>query len=349
ADIDLEATNIRGTLRSRKRIQSPLRQLFEGFRGQDDDTLHGHEPETEAFLDRIARPSPTVDFVAIWATALGFFCSLWALLTEVLSFDECRTNCSQYGSKIERVRQHWGVPEEEQDELYKRLPRICDALREIPMYLPWYKRFVAMFTESLLHHINKTEADIEKATYGAGANARTKQEIIQRTPPTMSLWRERYANIANDGTQFKQGIADTGKLVGNTKDKIQQVKAKTVEKKRDILRRWPLARRLGRYVGLLRHDPEELSKVTESIKALDQWYQELCIVQRLLMIAERNVDQLNKPLHDLAHNAWDKDVTFHHGDGMTKIQALYGGMKSRAREISRTASRDERTNDDEQE
>ena len=314
ADVDLEATNIRGTLRSRKRIQSPLRQLFKGSRGQDDDTLHGHEPETEAFLDRIARPSPTVDFVAVWATALGFFCSLWALVTEVLSvawhlipfpyfailfsllkgtftvarplrwgfwhlgkvllgiftcllvfglsmeactriatsitagvdslslgfcqlhglgwtcslscsvfptiglfvfprtcargssgrlhieidspwdinvetnvnafsilgnkFDECRTNCSQYGSKIERVRQHWGVPEEEQDELYERLPRICDALREIPINLPWYKRFVAIFTESLLHHINKIEADIEKATYGAGANARTKQEII---------------------------------------------------------------------------------------------------------------------------------------------------------------------------
>ncbi|KAI4273775.1 MAG: hypothetical protein LQ337_004407 [Flavoplaca oasis] len=253
-------------------------------------------------------------------------------------FSECRTNCSQYGPKIKRVRRDFGVPEQEQDTLYERLPRICTMLESIPVQLPWYRRYVAFFSEALLQHINKTEADIEKASNGAEIDPQTKSDIIQRLPAAMSLWRERYEEIEGPGSRLEKEIADAGEFVGNTMDEIERVTFETNEKKKAILRRWPLARRLGRALGLLPHDPDELSRVNQAIKALNLWYQELRVVRNLLLVAELSVRDLKTPLADLATNAWDKDLTIQQGDGMRKIKAFYGEMRYRAQEVSQSAS-----------
>ncbi|CAO1601270.1 hypothetical protein XANCAGTX0491_004936 [Xanthoria calcicola] len=157
----------------------------------------------------------------------------------------------------------------------------------------------------------------------------------------MSLWRERYAEMEAGRVRFKKEIAVTAELVGKTMDEIERVKGETVEKKKDIVRQWPLTRRLGRALGLLPYDLKELAKVTESIKALDQWFQELSIVRRLLTVTLRSVSQLYLPLTDLAANVLNKDVTFRHGDGLPKMQALYSGIKSRAYKVRKSVSSEE--------
>lgn len=120
-------------------------------------------------------------------------------------------------------------------------------------------------------------------------------------------------------------------LVGGTLPVIQDIKAKTSKKRRAISRTWPLGRRL---FGLLRDDPDKLREVCEAIIALDQLYDELDVLEILLLAVEGNVVGYDDSITELAANVWKKDLNFQPREAVELLRLFYSRMKPRAQLVS---------------
>ena len=129
----------------------------------------------------------------------------------------------------------------------------------------------------------------------------------------------------------QQEIENVSKLVSGTLPVIEDIKAKTIKKRRAILRTWPLGRRL---LTLLRNDPAKFREVCGAVFTLDQWYGELDVLEILLLAEEGNVIGYNDPITDLAANAWKKDLNFQRGEAVQLLRAFYSRMKSRVQLVS---------------
>ncbi|KAL8682943.1 MAG: hypothetical protein Q9186_001021 [Xanthomendoza sp. 1 TL-2023] len=248
---------------------------------------------------------------------------------------EYRANCSYFDTRIRRVRSGFGIPRADQDDLLEKHHRLCEVLNDIPSKYPRFTQYVAMFSESLLEHIDKTKRDIDKAADGSTGNALTEQQIIiSRIPVTMSTWREKYADIEGPGFRFMEEVQDAGGLASDYMAKIEGIMAQTVQHRKAIIKKWPLARRLGRTIGLLRHDPEEMLEVNEAFKALEELHIHVRGARTTLMFVERNVTKLIQPLNDLSTKAFETDLQFYYGPNpLLQARMILDGLRSTAQEV----------------
>ncbi|KAL8809425.1 MAG: hypothetical protein Q9200_003416 [Gallowayella weberi] len=247
-----------------------------------------------------------------------------------------KNRCSYYSEIIESLPPGSGVSEEEKNRTLHKLSVLCTMLGGLHKTLPDLYRYVSTFMAVLLSHIDQTEVGIERSLNGSSENALLEQQQIRNNVPNFAaLLQERYAGIEGRGNQTAGEVQDAVNLAAELMAIIEKYQRQNREATEDVVRTWPLRRRLFRSYGWLRHEPIELRNNSIVSNALRHFVDGFVVdIHRILHTCSNNVTNLNTGLKDMAVKSYKSDVeSFLDPDGMLHLRSWYGGYKIQAQNV----------------
>ncbi|KAL9039781.1 MAG: hypothetical protein Q9180_002328 [Flavoplaca navasiana] len=253
-----------------------------------------------------------------------------------------RNRCSYYAEIIENLPPGFGVSEEEKKELLDRLSVLCTMLGGLHQTLPDVYRYVSTFMAVLLSHIDRTDISIERSLNGSSENALLEQQrILGDVPNFAAMLQERYAGIEDGGNQTAREVQDAVNQAAALMAFVEKLLRQNTEGKMDILRTWPLRKRLFHSLGWVRHEPVELrnSSIVSNVLRhfFDGFVQD---THGILHTTSNNVTNLNTGLKNMAGESFKSDVeSFLGPDGMLQLRTWYGGYKIQAQYVQTTIGR----------
>ncbi|KAI4273752.1 MAG: hypothetical protein LQ337_004424 [Flavoplaca oasis] len=253
-----------------------------------------------------------------------------------------RNRCSYYAEIIESLPPGCGVSEEEKKELLHRLSVLCTMLGGLHQTLPDVYRYVSTFMAVLLSHIDRTDISIERSLNGSSENALLEQQrILGDVPNFAAMLEQRYAGIEDGGNQTAREVQDAVKQAAALMAFVETLLRQNTEGKMDILRTWPLRKRLFHSLGWVRHEPVELRNSSIVSNALRHFFNGFVQdTHGILHTTSNNVTNLNTGLKNMAGKSYKSDVeSFLGPDGMLQLRTWYGGYKVQAQYVQTTIGR----------
>ncbi|KAL8701872.1 MAG: hypothetical protein Q9201_004679 [Fulgogasparrea decipioides] len=243
-----------------------------------------------------------------------------------------------YEAKVRRLRGSFSIAQEKQEELLQAQVMVSGYLGNISQDLPQYYRHAYVFSKSLLHSLHATQTQIENVMHDSSRDAAVDQQVINdRVPSILAAWQKRYEALEKPGSYMAHEVDTATRHVAQLLDDMQHAKEQTVRGRKAEVKTWPLARRVGYAIRLLRKAPEELYEFDDALKGLAEWETETRATLELLTMIRANVSQLDSDLGNLAAKRPSADVRFRLGpDGLLDVHAYITGLHSQTRGIQTT-------------
>ncbi|KAI4264884.1 MAG: hypothetical protein L6R42_000037 [Xanthoria sp. 1 TBL-2021] len=246
--------------------------------------------------------------------------------------------CSFYEDKVRRHRHAFSVSEEHRKLFLDYQLGICAVLSNITSHLPAFYRHAFSFSDSLIYELNITQLYMENSVNDTSRDAVVEQQRInQKIPEIAATWQKRYQRFKDPGIYMEQEIKSATTLANSYMELIQHAqsecgKARTAKKKQ-----WPIARRIGRAIGLFRVPPEDLYELDDAARELGPLFNEVGGLHKIFSLVGSNVTKVNTALGDLAENKLNADIRFQLGPGgREKLQDYMDGFQVEAQGVRRT-------------
>ncbi|KAL8942295.1 MAG: hypothetical protein Q9216_001739 [Gyalolechia sp. 2 TL-2023] len=291
--------------------------------------------DTMTVADRSSRLSNVVQ--PDWAPAFDFANQMDAI-SRLLSVH--LSTCSDYQKRLPGIRDGLAINGSEKDSLEDTQTRLCWFLGNISHDLPHYYIHVARFSESLIHQSNITHEQIQTTL-----SNRSSQELIaeqntinQKIPQIIAIWQRNYKMLETPGQYILHDLLDPARGdVSALQAALMRARRQTVLAARREIMSWNLPRRVGRWLGWLRMDVEELEPYNEAIEVVDEWLVATRALRSLIVVITSNVTEVSRELSNIASNKFSADVRFELGaGGLFELNSYIIELGQQARGIQKT-------------
>ncbi|KAL8704501.1 MAG: hypothetical protein Q9201_002341 [Fulgogasparrea decipioides] len=248
-------------------------------------------------------------------------------------------NCKLYEARVRRLRGSFAVSRESQDSLLEAQIALCRYVGNVSSALPEYYPHGSIFSESLLRDVDLTQTHINIVMSNVSQDGLVEHSVADPVPRVLSTWKKKYDFVQGPSLDMTELVRNALHHVSQLRDDVQETRDRTARAQVAIMKKWPLAKRFGRWLGVLSVPPEELYDLNDASEALDGWATELLFFQGLFTVAFNNVIELGIGLIDLAASRFIADVEFALGrDGLLELQSFMDRLGSKARDVQDTIS-----------
>ncbi|KAL8831970.1 MAG: hypothetical protein Q9191_000570 [Dirinaria sp. TL-2023a] len=153
----------------------------------------------------------------------------------------------------------------------------------------------------------------------------------------MTIWQRRFAFLEGPGVRVINRVRKSRNTLGRFQIKLESATRETSKARTNVIKTWSLLRRVSRFIGLVRVEPEELYSYNDAIETLDECYKEMKHLEQLYTTIWNNITDINGKIRDLAASKFSADIQSQFGqDGLEELYFLWLGVGSGARSLQKT-------------
>ncbi|KAI4150987.1 MAG: hypothetical protein LQ341_001003 [Variospora aurantia] len=217
--------------------------------------------------------------------------------------------------------------------------QVCSSVDEISDALPRFYVHAARFSESLIRQINSSEVGMQRMTEDGSPRELSmgRNEMDKTILDLVSTWQRYYDVVEGPGARLNE------ELIKPLREQVAELQALQDKARRATIRAvgksiktFPLARRAGRWFGLLQLDADELEPLNEANRVLDGWSSATQSLGSLIVMIDSNSTEVSQDLRKLASTLFAADVRYSLGsNGLFDLQSFIIDLEQQAQGIKR--------------
>ncbi|KAL8762047.1 MAG: hypothetical protein Q9184_001894 [Pyrenodesmia sp. 2 TL-2023] len=237
-----------------------------------------------------------------------------------------RSACSYHQQAFPNIQEALAISEGDKDALRQVQDEICLFIDNLIYDLPRYYIHTARYSEAMIYQTNLTQGQIRALGNGSS------REVLVQLKSINETWHRNYNILESPGRYLRQDLVSNGRnKVAKMQAALTKARQRTVRASAVMIENFPLPRRVGRALGILRLKARETEPYDEAIEALDSWSNATASFASLVVVIHANITAIDRELSDLASTKFAADVQNQLGpEGLFQFQAYMVGMEQQA-------------------
>ncbi|KAL8870703.1 MAG: hypothetical protein Q9174_003311 [Haloplaca sp. 1 TL-2023] len=242
-------------------------------------------------------------------------------------------SCSYFNAMVPTIMFNLKTGGDASINVSSALDELCSLLRNVSSEQPRYDRHVGAFQDALRQGINFTQTHLENANDSAMSNNMDLgQLVIESIPVFITRWKENFDILTKPGALLVEYTDQGQQMAGKLQHFLEKRKKQIWRERKATIKAWGLPRRLGRSIGLLRDQTEELEPYDDASEAIERILPMVVSLGEYFTLSWTNATELDRELTDLAATLFSKEVRFEHGpQGMFKVQSYINDIQHKTR------------------